>query len=347
MSTLEERRKGVTIHDPECTDSGYILYNSRHMEEAKLIDRSGNVLHRWAYRQGYTWHYAELMSNGLLGVIIKEEEDRVEGMYLELDWNSVLVRRLQVMAHHDFEYLENGNVVVVCREYLRDRRLYDGPEVKSDALLTFTPESELAWSWHAHEHVEEILAQVPLDLPGAHKDWAHTNCVEVLPDNPTAKEDERFRAGNYLFSMARTEVVGVIDGESGEVVWAWGPGTLDSVHMPSMLDNGHLLIYVNGSRRLGYTRIIELDPLIGEIVWAYKADSPQGFYSPSRGSCQRLPNGNTLISDADNGRLFEVTREGDMVWEFMNPDLRRNGSRQAIYRAMRYGPAFIDAVRSE
>ena len=52
--------------------------------------------------------------------------------------------------------------------------------------------------------------------------------------------------------------------------------------------------------------------------------------------CQRLPNGNTLITEADTGRVFEVTRKGEVVWEFGN----KWGSPtafmgEAIYRAYR------------
>jgi hypothetical protein len=31
-----------------------------------------------------------------------------------------------------------------------------------------------------------------------------------------------------------------------------------------------------------------------------------------------LANGNTLITESDNGRAFEVTDDGQVVWEFHN-----------------------------
>jgi hypothetical protein len=37
------------------------------------------------------------------------------------------------------------------------------------------------------------------------------------------------------------------------------------------------------------------------------------------GNAQRLPNGNTLINEASFGRVFEVTPQGEAVWEFVNP----------------------------
>ena len=43
-------------------------------------------------------------------------------------------------------------------------------------------------------------------------------------------------------------------------------------------------------------------------------------YSATCGTAQRLANGNTLITESDSGRAFEVTREGEIVWEFWNPE---------------------------
>jgi len=156
-----------------------------------------------------------------------------------------------------------------------------------------------------------------------------------LPETPLSKKDERFKKGNVLFSCRNIDTIGVIDREKKKVVWAWGPGHLDRQHMPTMLPNGHILIYDNGSHRK-YTRIVELDPLSKKTVWQYEADPPKSFFSPTRGSNQRLPNGNTFVAESDSGRLFEVTAEGEIVWEFLNPDRRKNGGRMALYRAIRY-----------
>ena len=54
-----------------------------------------------------------------------------------------------------------------------------------------------------------------------------------------------------------------------------------------------------------YQRVIELDPLEKAVVWEYRASPPESFYTASRGSSQRLPNGNTLICVSDGGRAFE------------------------------------------
>ncbi|NQT82691.1 aryl-sulfate sulfotransferase, partial [bacterium] len=205
----------------------------------------------------------------------------------------------------------------------------------SDWYVELTPKGDKVWEWHFDRHVDEITPLVPVKLPSPVQDWAHTNTVEVMPETPLSKKDKRFKEGNILFSMRNIDTIGVIDREKKKVVWAWGPGNLDRQHMPTMLPSGHILIYDNGSHR-GHTRIIELDPLSEKIVWEYKADPPKSFLSPTRGSNQRLPNGNTFIAESDSGRLFEVTPDGEIVWEFLNPDRTKNGRRMPLYRSIRY-----------
>jgi hypothetical protein len=344
----EAIRAGVRRYVADKCDPSYVLYNSRNLEVANLIDLEGNLIHAWSYPQGFTWHYAELLPNGHLAAIVKETEGVDPGMVVVLDWESNLVRRFDVAAHHDFDFLENGNVVILCREYVDNRDVYvpsaedPAPNAKSDVYLEIAPDGSVVWEWHADEHALSLLDYVDLTFPRPDRDWAHTNTVEVLRDNPLGRVDPRFQAGNVIFSMRHVDTIGVIDKASGRVVWAWGPGAIEKQHMPTMLDNGHLLVYDNGCET-GRTRVIEMDPRSETILWQYAADPPESFFSFARGSNQRLPNGNTHIADSDNGRLFEVTPDGEMVWEFLNPDLTRAGGRpMPLYRSMRYARAFVD-----
>lgn len=62
------------------------------------------------------------------------------------------------------------------------------------------------------------------------------------------------------------------------------------------------------------------------VVWEYREDPD--FYSAVGGDADRLPNGNTLITDCDNGRIIEVTAEGENIWEVFFENRR-------IYRSER------------
>ena len=116
-------------------------------------------------------------------------------------------------------------------------------------------------------------------------------------------------------------------------VWLWGPTNIARQHHPTLLQNGHILLFDNGQSA---SQIIELDPLTSEVVWRY---APlDGFYSEMRGSVQRLPNGNTLVTESDPGVVFEVTPGGETVWRYLNPLTTADGLREPIWRMTRFDP---------
>jgi len=162
-------------------------------------------------------------------------------------------------------------------------------------------------------------------------DIMHTNSIQVID-----RDIFGFcKKGDMLISILKLNLIAIVNPDKDELVWAWGTDELDAQHHPTLLENGNILIYDNGSSR-GFTRIIELNPLTGRIVWQYKANPPENFFSKIRGSCQRLPSGNTLITESGKGRVFEVNKENEIVWDFYNPALNeKNRMRGAIYRMTR------------
>jgi outer membrane protein assembly factor BamB len=324
----------IMLHDTARTDPSFRLFNSRNAECAVLIRPDGSIVHEWCYEQGFSWHYAEMLPSGNLVAIAKDK------MILEIDPAGELVWKHEGHAHHDFARKEDGNTYVISgRPESSHTQIDKRRSLYLDHIEEVAVDGRVVWTWLPEDHVEELRGFVELILPlSAFDDWPHLNTVEILPENPTGKRDARFCAGNLLVCGRHIDTIFVVDRTSGEVVWAWGPGELLGPHMPTMLPNGNLLVYDNGSntsRQIrGYTRILELDPLSGRICWEYK--SPSNFFSPARGSAERLPNGNCFIAHADSGRLFEVTPEGDMVWEFLNDMRVENGGRAAIYRSKHY-----------
>ncbi|KHF31639.1 hypothetical protein CM49_06147 [Paenibacillus sp. P1XP2] len=94
--------------------------------------------------------------------------------------------------------------------------------------------------------------------------------------------------------------------------------------------------------RRDHSRILEINPVTLAIEWQYTPteagfqaplDSYR-FYSPYISSAQRLPNGNTLITEGADGRIFEVTREHELVWEYISPYKNKRNSNM-VYRAYR------------
>jgi hypothetical protein len=232
------------------------------------------------------------------------------------------------------------------------------------------------WQWWAHEHVDELRAlgivfPRPVGIRTKHGigDLFHINTLEVLPDTKLGQRDPRFRAGNVMLSYRQLDVICVVDRDSGYIVWAWGPGELDGQHQPTLIPDshpltgeampgaGHILVFDNGKYRRHYSRVLEIDPLTNSIVWS----SPTDWYSWHISGAERLPNGNTFVCDGPAGRFFEITADGETVWEYWNPFQRPDvttrlgeqtlyddrGGRDtdhAVYRAVRYPKQYVDRI---
>ncbi len=83
-----------------------------------------------------------------------------------------------------------------------------------------------------------------------------------------------------------------------------------------------------------YTAVFEITPPINasgnydisdgepfgpsENTWTYTAPDKYSFYAPFISSTHRLKNGNTFINSGPRGRFFEVTPDGEIVWEYLN-----------------------------
>jgi hypothetical protein len=92
-----------------------------------------------------------------------------------------------------------------------------------------------------------------------------------------------------------------------------------------------------------YSRVLEFNPITLETVWRYTARESgyvpvvedYKFYSGFISAAQRLPNGNTLITEGTDGRLFEVTSKHEIVWEYISPYFGKNKNHNMVYRAYR------------
>lgn len=356
---------GVTIHNPDKAWNGYTLFSETFAEPVwqkgmetviYLIDMDGNPVHTWHQDRTTVQSHAQLLPNGHLLYPTHDRSDvsRCDNVgVFELDPDSQLVWSIRCRVDHDFQFRPNGNLLIhtITENFWPAL----GPELKRHAyMIEVTRDKDLVWEWRCEEHLEELrrlltpsgwdhlMTRATGDFAF---DWAHNNTLQLIPPNATWEKEkagggpQRFKPGNIVFSYRSVDVIGVIDYPSGEIVWAWGPGVLDGQHKPHMLPNGHILVFDNGTLRR-WSRILEMDPLTGEIVWEYKADPPESFFSPYISSAQRLPNGNTLICEGGRPRLFEVTPDGEIVWEFRNPYNHANGKR-SIYRCLRYSPEYV------
>jgi len=345
---------GVRIYRRERTFRGFTLFSTAFGNIEFLIDMNGMVVHTWPVIRS---QLAEILPNGNLLV----DSFGPRGLY-ELLPDGRRVWSWMHNYHHDFFVLPNGNIITLIYKIESVVEGYYPPDLepkhmRTDVVVEINRKGEILWSFSFSEHLKDLCDASGLKLPVSYArelpdgsiveygpaDWAHTNTIEVLPDTPLGRRDSRFRAGNLLFSFRNLDIIGVIDRRKEEIVWAWGLGELDGQHQPTMLSNGNILIFDNGTYR-GYSRVIEINPASGEIVW--EDSDGENFYSPYRSGVQRLPNGNTLICESDAGRIFEVTPDKEIVWDYYSPFMGQGPGNQGrhIYRATRYTEKQIEPV---
>ena len=317
--------RGVTVLTDQA-DAGLNFYTSGHGPEALLMDMEGNVLHRWHYDfwkvwpdypvnrdhvATQYWRRAYLYGNGDVLAIY-------EGLGLiKLDRSSNLLWAYSGRAHHDLHVMPDGRIYVLTREARMDPTVHptkpivedfvsildsNGKEIERVSLLRCIKNSGMTISWPSGE------------MP--HGDFVHTNSIEVL-DGQFADRIPAFREGNVLVAFLMLSVNAVIDLDQQKVVW-FDDGDFVNHHDPRLLDNRHMIFFDNKGRP-GKSSIQEIDPLTGRVLWAYRGTDSQPFYSETCGAVQRLPNGNTVITESDRGRAFEVTPGHQIVWEFHNP----------------------------
>ncbi|MEZ4753512.1 MAG: arylsulfotransferase family protein [Bdellovibrionota bacterium] len=258
------------------------------------------------------------------------------------------------VAHHDITRLENGNTLFPIRTQLEllPEEIKDLPDVvsrklRSDTLTEVSPDKQIVWQWKVEEHLDlSSCGKRKCKRSLGHKqfidnalDWTHVNTVRALPENKWFDQgDKRFKPGNIIFLPRNWSTAFIIDKESGEVVWEYSGDYKEGLilphesHMiaPDLPGAGNILIFDNGKKKKReFSIALEIDPISKKVVWSYE---DQDFYSGSAGALQRLPNGNTLISEDTSGRVFEVTPDKEIVWEYSGtPHCRRAKKYPANY----------------
>ncbi len=119
-----------------------------------------------------------------------------------------------------------------------------------------------------------------------------------------------------LVAMVLLSTIAVLDMELQEIVWVSSDMWLEQ-HDPKVLENGNILVFDNKGDD-GKSKVVEFDPVTRETEWSYRGNASSMFFTKMCGAAHRLPNGNTVITESDYGRAFEVTPAGETVWEFLN-----------------------------
>jgi hypothetical protein len=362
--TSRRRGTGLIAHDAQLSAGGYTLIAPLTGGGAVyLIDIRGEVWHRWSLpvRPGRA---AELLPNGNLAY----NGNHARSLELYPAWSlwhggdfyevtprgEVVWRYQDETHHHDARWLPNGHLLYsgcVPLTAAFSARIRGGmPNARGgtrygDVIREVDRAGNLVWEWHASDHLDPEEFPIQKDFPDNH--WPLVNGLDVTPD------------GLVIMSLRTTSGIIGVERESGRVRLHIPPELVSHQHAPVALENGNILAFDNGNFRAGgtvvFSRVVEIDPRTKAVVWSYQDQLANAFYTAYMGSAQRLPNGNTHITESATGRLFEVTPQGEVVWEYIVPwfaefpeQAARSyvpGSQNSVFRTFRYSAAQLPWLR--
>ena len=334
-------------------DNGNLL-TSKNLE----LDPEGNVVWEYSYPQH---HDILKLPNGNILFLASLIIPREEAIALGVNPDDFICPNLE--ATHIIEVRPTGRSggEVVWQWSAFDHLIQD-----------FDPEKPNYGVVADHPELTDINFADPTKCTAIARDWQHANALDYNVDLDQIMVTARHFSEIWIIdhSTSAEEAAGHTGGNAGkggDLLYRWGNprayqrGTAADQRLfwphnghwiPDGLPGaGNVLILNNGNeydeRKRGYSSVEEIAlPADGysyrldegavygpnEVVWRYTADPPESFYSAGGSGAQRLPNGNTLVTDARSRRIFEVTRAGKTVWEFGHP-LPKN-----LYRAYRYAP---------
>ena len=257
--------------------------------------------------------------------------------------------------NHDSVRLADGSTILIGYEPNSGTGKTDATIQKLDAAGNET------FRWTSAAYASETMTP-------ANADYAHVNSVVSVED------DDVIVSFRHLSAIYRIATVAHDGYAQGEVIWKLGGRDSDftfvddpypsgpcAQHTASLLPNGHLLVFDNGTDLFcvnpldpagpgifrGQTRVTEYEldtsvtPHTAALVWSYV---PAGKYSWFAGSARRIGN-NTLIAWAADRNVLstEVDDQGQKVWEMTTPTVVAPQQRYATYRAELI-PAVPDAI---
>ncbi|MFC9474428.1 aryl-sulfate sulfotransferase [Nocardia sp. NPDC056952] len=356
QNTLKRRGTGLIGSDAELASPGFTLYaplagNGR----VDLVDLDGEIVHQWhlPYRPG---RHARILADGSLAYngatlarapLFAMWRKYSGGSMARYDHTGAQLSEIRDdLAHHDAHHYDDGRVLYAAVQPLTGAdaaRIQGGvPGTEADGIIwsdvihEVGPDGAPIWEWRAVEHLDP--AKFTLQPHYWREHWPLINSVYPLDEH------------TVVASLRSVSAVILIDRRTGVVTELADRDTVAQQHHATPLGDGKILVFDNGTFRTGesvtYSRVVEIDAVTGEVGWTYQDSPREAFFTPFMGGAQRLPNGNTLITEAAFGRIFEVTPDRQICWEYVVPSFTEYpdpdtaqvfpGISNAIFRAYRY-----------
>jgi len=265
---------------------------------ARLVQVTPNGSTDWVYdgsNQNAFWFYdVDPLENGNL-LVVGTNPDGTTVAELDRETREpVWTERFDFTDTHDVQMLPNGDLLIAnMREWNESAQRSD------DRILVYNRSTDrIDWEWKFRNHYPNSTDG------GFNEDWTHVNDVD------------RIAEGQYLVSPRNFDQAIVVNRSTKEIDYRLGEDdnydVMHEQHNPDWLvsEEGNPTILVADSEN---DRVVEYERRDGEWVEIWEVGTGQLDWPRD---ADRLPNGNTLITDSLNHRVIEVTPRGEIVWEY-------------------------------
>jgi len=221
--------------------------------------------------------------------------------------------------------------------------------------------------------------------PGNQADWVHLNAIDYNEELDQIMINSRSMSELWIIDHSTTTAEaathsGGNSGKGGDFLYRWGnpqvydQGTIDDQQLfrqhdahwisKGLPNEGDILVFNNGKDRPDGTSYSSVDRIAPSIdtdgnyelnldntfaptspSWSYSIYPDVDFFASFISGAQQLPNGNVLICEGPDGRIFEINSDFEIVWEYINPvkdgfPLPQGNSifNNDLFRAYRYAP---------
>jgi hypothetical protein len=308
----------------------------------KVTDMEGKNIHEWEIDWFDIWPHPEHIPESdrpksepgthIHGVALLENGDLIFNFehlgLVRLNMCGDVVWRLPYRTHHSIYVDEDGNLWVSAQinhnKPFSEFPNYTPPFIEY-TILEVSPEGEIIQEISVmdllkNNNLNGLLYMSSLDnfsttVKGG---TLHLNDVEIFP---SSIEPGIFEAGDIMISLRNINTILVFSQDDKKIKFL-STGGFVRQHDPDFIDGNTISIFDNnniGPNLNGnQSRILILSARENKSFIYYSGSKDHQFYTDIMGKHQWLPNGNLLISEARNGRAFEINKDGKIVWQFFN-----------------------------
>ncbi len=392
-SLFEKERtseKGVTINNVNKSYTGYTFYISAHEHDAVLIDENGKIVQKWGKKPQDIWtdptHLAQKVDEEFFmsirafltpktgdAFIIYGSKTRTPGAFglIKFNKNSDIEWVYDGPVHHDVTFSEDMEHIYVLEQQpstaFRKKTSNIAPPYLDEAIIVLNQQGQKIKQMSLFDLFEESplkdtlnkLTSTPTDPTLPHGDILHSNTIEVVSKDAAGKAP-MLKEGHLMISFRNLDLLIMVDPDKEEITWAsYGPWK--GQHDPEIQNDGSMIMFDNqGSfkKDSGISRILHVDLNTMKILWEYSGTKEKPLQSLYNSSIHVLPNRNILVTETEAGRIFEITRDKEIVWEYWNPKRKvisdsKHGEEfdgkphiDSLYSAVRYSQEDLPFLKS-